>query len=64
MFYYKANTFVAKQDDPGLIDADAFVMFSLDEEGIGQSIKIKGIPPLIDFSFDFQDLNLVRVDKD
>lgn len=64
MFYYKANTFVAKWDDPGLIDADAFVMFSLDEEGIGQSIKMKGISPLIDFSFDFQDLNLVRVDKD
>jgi len=39
-------------------------MFSLDEEGMGQSIKMKGISPLIDFSFDFQDLNLVRVDKE
>ena len=64
MFYYKANTFVAKWDDPGLIDADAFVMFGLDEEGVGQSVKMKGISPLIDFSYDFEDLNLVRVDKD
>ena len=64
MFYYKANTFVAKWDDPGLIDADAFVMFGLDEEGVGQSIKMKGISPLIDFSYDFEDLNLNRITND
>ncbi len=61
MIYYKANTFVVKWTDRSLTDADAFVMFNLNEEGIGQGIKMKGISPLIDFSFDFQDLNLVRV---
>ena len=34
----------------------------LDEEGIAQSIKMKGISPNIDFSFDFQDLDLKRIE--
>jgi hypothetical protein len=38
-------------------------MFTLDEEGKAQSIKMKGISPNIDFSYDFHDLDLVRVDK-
>jgi hypothetical protein len=41
--------------------ADAFAMFSLDEEGKAQSIKMKGISPDIDFSYDFQDLELLRL---
>ena len=60
MSFYKANTFAIKweyQDMP----CDAFAMFSLDEEGKAQSIKMKGISPNIDFSFDFQDLDLQRV---
>lgn len=61
MNFYNANTFAIKweyQDMP----ADAFAMFSLDEEGKAHSIKMKGISPNIDFSFDFQDLDLRRVD--
>jgi CubicO group peptidase (beta-lactamase class C family) len=60
MHYYKANTFAIKweyQDMP----ADAFATFTMDEEGKAQSIKMKGISPNIDFSFDFQDLDLRRV---
>lgn len=62
MYFYKANTFAVKweyQDMP----ADAFAMFSLDEEGKATGIKMKGISPDIDFSFDFQDLDLQRVTK-
>ena len=44
------------------MDCDAFAIFSVDETGKAQSIKMKGISPGIDFSFDFQDLNLKRVD--
>ncbi|WP_020570339.1 serine hydrolase [Neolewinella persica] len=61
--FYNANTFVVKwayQD----MNADAFAMFTLDEKGKAQSIKMKGISPNIDFSFDFQDLNLERVVKE
>jgi len=63
MQYYKANTFVVKWLDSGLTDADAFVMFQLDEDGTAQGFKMKGISPAIDFSFDFQDLNLKRVNN-
>jgi hypothetical protein len=42
---------------------DAFAMFGLDENGKAVNIKMKGISPNIDFSFDFQDLDLQRVNK-
>lgn len=60
MQYYKANAFAVKwayQD----MNADALAIFSLDEEGKAQRIQMKGISPDIDFSFDFQDLDLRRV---
>ena len=62
MYYYKANAFAIKWENRDL-DADAFVIFSLDEEGKAQSIKMKGISPNIDFSYDFQDLDLVRIEE-
>jgi hypothetical protein len=60
MSFYKANTFAIKwehQDMP----CDAFAMFSLDEDGKTTNIKMKGISPNIDFSFDFQDFDLKRI---
>jgi CubicO group peptidase (beta-lactamase class C family) len=62
MFFYKANTFAIKWEYQDM-NADAFAMFSLDENGKAQSIKMKGISPNIDFSFDFHDLDLNRVEK-
>ena len=59
MFFYKGNTFLAKWSDRSL-DADAFIMFSLDYEGNPSGIKMKPISPLTDFSYDFQDLDFVR----
>jgi hypothetical protein len=43
------------------MECDAFATFSLDEEGNPKAIKMKGISPNIDFSFDFHDLDLKRV---
>jgi hypothetical protein len=60
MQFYKANTFAIKWEYQDM-NADAFAIFSLNEEGKAQSIKMKGISPNIDFSFDFQDLNLQRI---
>ena len=60
MSYYKANSFAIKWEYQDM-NADAFAIFSLDEEGKAQSIRMKGISPNIDFSFDFQDLNLRRI---
>ncbi|MBK6267340.1 serine hydrolase [Marivirga sp. S37H4] len=62
MFFYKATTFAIKWEYTDM-NADAFATFSLNEEGKGIGIKMKGISPNIDFSFDFQDLDLKRVDK-
>jgi hypothetical protein len=62
MSYYKANTFAIKWEYQDM-NCDAFAMFSLDENGKAESIKLKGISPNIDFSFDFQDLDLQRIQK-
>lgn len=61
MFYYKATTFAIKWEYRDM-NADAFATFGLNEEGKAISIKMKGISPNIDFSFDFQDLDLNRTD--
>jgi len=60
MYYYNATTYVIKWNYNDM-NADAFAIFSLDEDGKAQNIKLKGISPNIDFSFDFQDLDLQRV---
>ncbi len=57
---YKANTFVVKWDDRSM-DADAFMTFSLDEEGKASGFTMKAISPLTDFSYDFHDLDFHRV---
>jgi len=63
MYYYQANTFAIKWEYQDM-NADAFAMFSLDEHGKANSIKMKGISPNIDFSFDFHDLDLKRIVKE
>jgi CubicO group peptidase (beta-lactamase class C family) len=60
MFYYKGNTFAIKWDYQDM-NCDAFATFSLDEEGNANAIKMKGISPNIDFSFDFQDLDFYKI---
>lgn len=60
VFYYKGNTFVVKWNDRSM-DADAFLNFSLNEEGKGAGLKMKAISPLTDFSYDFHDLDFIRV---
>ncbi len=59
MSYYKGNTYVVKWVDRSL-DADAYLVFSLDREGQASGIKVSAISPLTDFSFDFQDLDFKR----
>jgi CubicO group peptidase (beta-lactamase class C family) len=56
MYFYKGNTFIVKWNDRTL-DADAFVLFRLDQEGRADGFTMEAISPLTDFSFDFQDLD-------
>ncbi|GAA4792062.1 serine hydrolase [Olivibacter ginsenosidimutans] len=60
--HYKGNTFIVRWNDRSL-DADAYLIFSLNKDGFASSIKMQAISPLTDFSFDFQDLNLKRINE-
>jgi hypothetical protein len=60
MFYDTGNTFIVKWRDRTL-DADAYVLFDLDETGKASGLHMKPVSPLTDFSYDFQDLDFHRV---
>jgi CubicO group peptidase (beta-lactamase class C family) len=60
LYFFKDNTFIVKWNNRSF-DADAYVNFHLDNSRKPASIDMRPISPLTDFSFDFQDLNLVRV---
>ncbi|MES2826728.1 MAG: serine hydrolase [Bacteroidota bacterium] len=62
MSFYKKDVFAIKweyQDMP----CDAFALFHTDASSKATSIKMKGISPNIDFSYDFHDLDFQRVTK-
>jgi len=59
MLFYKANTFVVKWVQRSM-NADAYVIFSLDKEGKATGMKMEAISPLTDFSYDFQDLDFTK----
>jgi len=61
MYFYNANTFAIRWESREM-DADAFALFGLNEDGKAVTIQMKGIAPDIDFSYDFQDLFFRRVD--
>lgn len=56
---YSPNVMVVKWDDRSY-DADAFINFSMDENGKATSAKMKPISDVTDFSFDFEDLDLQK----
>jgi hypothetical protein len=57
---YKENSFVVKWRDRSM-DADAFVIFRLNENGQPDGMKMKAVSPLTDFSYDFQDLDFIKI---
>ena len=58
---YNATTFIVKWDNRSY-DADCYVQFSFDETGKAVSATLKPIAPVTDFSFDFEDLKLIKQD--
>lgn len=60
VYHLKSNTYIVKWVERSL-DADAYLMFTLDKDGKGQSFRMKAISPMTDFSFDFQDLDFNRI---
>ncbi len=59
MFYYKDNTYAVKWDN-AYLHADAFVFVEW-EGGKVKGLKMEPISPLTDFSYDFQDLDFVKI---
>lgn len=57
---YNETTMVAKWDDRSY-DADVFVKFAFDKDGNAASATMEYIAPITDFSFDFHDMELVKV---
>lgn len=60
MFFYQDSTYIVKWDYQDM-NADAFVTFELNNNKSPLGFSLKGISPNIDFSFDFDDLNIVKV---
>jgi CubicO group peptidase (beta-lactamase class C family) len=60
MLPYKGNSFVVKWRDRSM-DADAFVIFRLNENGLADGMQMKAVSPLTDFSYDFQDLDFKKI---
>jgi CubicO group peptidase (beta-lactamase class C family) len=59
--HFQYDTFVARWTDRRLM-ADAYVTFSLSPEGTVERIRMKAVSPATDFSYDFHDLDLRRVE--
>lgn len=59
MFYYKDNTYAVKWDN-AYLHADAFVFVQI-KNGKITGLKMEPISPLTDFSYDFQDLDFIKL---
>ena len=59
--HFQFDTFIARWTDRRL-NADAYVTFSLTPQGAVERIRMKAASPNTDFSYDFHDLDLERVD--
>jgi CubicO group peptidase (beta-lactamase class C family) len=57
--HFQYDTFVARWRDRSLL-ADAYATFSLGADGQVESIKMRWVSPLTDFSYDFHHLDLRR----
>ena len=60
LIHWQHDSFIARWRDREL-RADAFVTFALNPDGSIERAKMEAVSPLTDFSFDFQDLELVPV---
>jgi CubicO group peptidase (beta-lactamase class C family) len=59
--HFQHDTFIARWVDR-LLMADSYVSFLTSPEGKVERIRMKAVSPNTDFSFDFHDLDLQRVD--
>jgi CubicO group peptidase (beta-lactamase class C family) len=58
--HFQFDTFIARWTERKY-NNDAYVSFTLGADGTVERIRMKAVSPATDFSFDFHDLDLVRV---
>ncbi|WP_411360827.1 serine hydrolase [Pseudidiomarina sp. YC-516-91] len=59
--HYNGDTFVVRWNEP-LLEADAFIDFNVDRANKIKGATLEAIAPFTDFSFDFHNLQLERVE--
>ncbi|WP_236943139.1 DUF3471 domain-containing protein [Hymenobacter sp. PAMC 26628] len=60
---YRGDTYVLRwRDRTFTLHPDVYAAFTLDAQGQAASLKLTPISKLLDFSYDFQDLDLQRVE--
>ncbi len=59
--HWQHDSFIVRWQDRTL-NADSFVYFALEPDGSIREMRMKPVSPKTDFSFDFQDLRLLRVE--
>ncbi len=59
--HFQYDTFIARWEDRRL-NADAYLSFTLGADGAVEGIRMKAVSPNTDFSFDFHDLDLQKVE--
>jgi CubicO group peptidase (beta-lactamase class C family) len=62
MEHYQHDTFIVRWFDRSL-EADAYVKFGLSYAGEIESMTMQAVSPRTDFSYDFHDLDFVRVES-
>lgn len=60
--HFQYDTFIVRWNDRRL-NADAYINFILDPQGEVERARMEAVSPTTDFSFDFHDLDLRRVDQ-
>lgn len=60
LFFYKDKNFVVKWNNRSF-NADSHIYFDLDTNNMANHFKMKAISPLTDFSYDFHDLDFVKI---
>lgn len=59
--HYNGDTFVVRWDEP-LLEADAFIDFEVSRDNSVQGARMEAVADFTDFSFDFHNLRLDRVE--
>ena len=57
--HWQYDTFITSLDDKAI--EPAYVTFALDKDGKVERVTMKPVSPIVDFSWDYQDLSFAPV---